>query len=42
MDLAQLSSIVDNEVLPSLQTASWDGTAESLGHLTAGAHIFCH
>jgi hypothetical protein len=38
MDLAQLSSIVDNEVLPSLQTKSWDGTAENLGNLTEGAH----
>lgn len=35
MDLAQLSSIVDNEVLPSLRTNSWDGTTESLGNLTS-------
>jgi hypothetical protein len=40
MDLAQLSSIVDNEVLPSLRTKSWDGTAESLGDLTEGARPF--
>jgi hypothetical protein len=42
MDLAHLSSIVDNEVLPSLQTFSWDGATENLGNLTAGAHSSCY
>lgn len=42
MDLAHLSSIVDNEVLPSLQTISWDGSTENLGNLTAGAPLSYH
>lgn len=36
LDLAELSSIVDKEVLPSLEIDPWDGSAESLGDLTAG------
>jgi hypothetical protein len=39
MDLAQLSSIVDSEVLPSLQTSPWDGTTENLGSLTEGVYF---
>jgi hypothetical protein len=38
MDLAQLSSIVDNEVLPSLRTNPWDGNTDNLGSLTSGAY----
>lgn len=36
LDLAQLSAIIDKEVLPSLQPTSWDGNAETLGDLTTG------
>ncbi|KAG5644018.1 hypothetical protein DXG03_009233 [Asterophora parasitica] len=34
MDLAQLSSIVDNEVLPRLGPKPWDGSTETLGDLS--------
>ncbi|GLB39769.1 putative ubiquitin carboxyl-terminal hydrolase [Lyophyllum shimeji] len=35
LDLAQLSSLVDKDVLPALQVRPWDGAAESLGELSA-------
>lgn len=38
LDLAQLSSIVDKEVLPSLVPAPWDGLTDQLGDLSDGTY----
>jgi len=35
LDLAQLSSLVDKDVLPALQAGPWDGAAETLGDLSS-------
>lgn len=40
MDLAQLSAIVDKEVLPSLDARPWNGFAQSLGDISAGERCF--
>lgn len=39
LDFAQLSSIVDKDVVPSLEPSPWDGTTGSLGEITSGTWV---